>query len=38
MSDAKMSTLFLIKERIEFSNKCLSDLQPLLPSFSAMLK
>jgi len=38
MSDAEMSRLFLIKERIEASNKRLSDLQPLLPSLAALLK
>lgn len=38
MSDAEMSRLFLIKERIEVVNKRLSDLEPLLPSLAAMLK
>ena len=38
MSDADMSRLFLIKERIEVANKRLLDLEPLLPSFAAMLK
>lgn len=38
MSDAEMSRLFLIKERIEVANKRLSDLQPLLPSLAALLK
>ncbi len=38
MSDAQMSRLFLIKARIEVTNKRLSDLEPLLPLFAAMLK
>lgn len=38
MSDAQISGLFLIKARIEVANKRLSDLEPLLPLFAAMLK
>ena len=38
MSDAQMSGLFLIKGRMEVVNKRLSDLEPLLPLFAAMLK
>ena len=38
MSDAQMSRIFLVKEKIEVANKRLSDLEPLLPSFAAMLK
>lgn len=38
MSDAEMSHLFIIKERIETVNKRLSDLEPLLPELAAMLK
>ena len=38
MSDAQMSRIFLIKEKIEVANKRLSDIEPLLPSLAAMLK
>lgn len=38
MSDAQMSGLFLIKGRMEVVNKRLSDLEPLLPVYAAMLK
>lgn len=38
MSDAQMSGLFLIKGRMEVINKRLSDLEPLLPLYAAMLK
>lgn len=38
MSDAQMSGLFLIKGRMEVVNKRLSDLEPLLPLYAAMLK
>jgi DNA-binding NarL/FixJ family response regulator len=38
MSDAQMSRLFLVKEKIEAPNKRLSDLESLLPSLAAMLK
>ena len=38
MSDAQMSGLFLIKGRMEVLNKRLSDLEPLLPLYAAMLK
>lgn len=38
MSDAQMSGLFLIKGRMEVVNKRLSDIEPLLPLYAAMLK
>ena len=38
MSDAQMSRLFLVKERIEVVDKRSSDLESLLPSLAAMLK
>ena len=38
MSDAEMSQLFLIKDRIETVNTRLSDLEPLLPELATMLK
>ncbi len=38
MSDAQMSRIFLVKEKIEVANKRLSDLELLLPSLATMLK
>jgi hypothetical protein len=38
MSDAQMSRLFLVKERIEVVDKRSSDLESLLSSLAAMLK
>ncbi|TAJ52346.1 MAG: hypothetical protein EPO58_11565 [Chitinophagaceae bacterium] len=38
MSDAQMSGLFLIKGHIEVVNNQLSDLEPLLLLYAAMLK
>lgn len=38
MSDAEMSRLFLIDAPINMPNKRLQELEPLLPSLSAMLK
>jgi hypothetical protein len=37
MSDAQMSRLFLVKERIEVVDKRVTDLESLLPSLAAML-
>ena len=38
MSDAEMSRLFLIKEPIKVINKRVSDLEPMLSEYAAMLK
>ena len=38
MSDAEMSRLFLIKEPLRVINKRVSDLEPMLPEYAAMLK
>src|SRR5436190_15795204 len=38
MSDAQMSRLFLINERIEIPDKRAEDLEALLPSLASMLK
>lgn len=38
MTDAEMSRLFLIQEPIKVVNKRVSDLEPMLPEYAAMLR